>query len=178
MKIFQIICFQFLVLLFLISCTENNNPVKTNEETEFNNNLEIITNELEYHLDDNFGKNYSCSISGTLLNSTQDTFYSNLGDAFNSNFDQENLTIAYQTDGYFEYKLIDKTWKNIEQFRLIEGSKIIRLLPGVEYKISASAIVDTNKLGEHRIRINYYKNYLSANIDTLRDTSNVFSIMR
>ena len=65
--------------------------------------MKIKSNKFEYHLNVDSWNHYYCSITGTLLNSTQDTFYSNLGDAFDSRFDQEHLTIAYQTDGYFEY---------------------------------------------------------------------------
>lgn len=177
-KRLQIIVSHFLIFLILISCSENISPIIPDEESEFSENLIIKTNELQYNLNVDSWNNYYCSISGTLLNSTPDTFYSNLGDVFDSSFDQNTLTIAYQTDGYFEHKQENVAWENVEQFRLSEGSKIIRILPGAKYKIGASAIIDTNKLGDHRIRISYYKNYLSANLDTLRDTSNTFNIVK
>jgi len=165
------------VLLIFISCSNEVVHVEADEESYFNENLTIRTTQSEYSLSFD-SNNYYCSVNATLINSTQDTFYSKLGDGFNESFDQEHLIIAHQTDGYFEYNVDNNNWENTEQFRLFEGSKIIRILPGAQYNISAYSIIDTNKLGAYRLKIIYYNNSQTQSIDTLRDASNTFYIYK
>ncbi|MFZ1292221.1 MAG: hypothetical protein WAR79_19155 [Melioribacteraceae bacterium] len=178
MKKIAIASIYFLIILCIISCSEDSIPNNSKVETEFSNKLRLKTDQFEYHLNIDSWNNYYCTITGTIKNLTQDTFYSKIGDSFNSDFEQDNFSIAYQTDGFFEFKNLNEKWKNVEQFWSIEGNKIIPILPNKEYTYIASAIIDTNKLGDHRIRLNYYKEYLTNNIDTLRDTSNTFVIKK
>ncbi|HED36975.1 MAG TPA: hypothetical protein ENI76_01815 [Ignavibacteria bacterium] len=174
--IIKSIIFILILLLLAMNCTEKNNPVIPKKGNEFQNNLTISTSKLEYSLTSDFYNNFGI-ISAILKNSTQDTFYSNVGDGFIGSFDQDILFFASGTDGYFEFNN-NSVWENTTQGQLYEGSKVIRILPAKEYKVQASAFIDSNKIGKYRLRINYYKDYLNGVVDTLRDASNIFMITK
>ena len=146
-------------------------------EEKFSDYLEIQTTKLDYKLSTDF-YNYYGILTAKLRNTTQDTFYSNIGDGFIGSMDQEVLILAYKTDGFFEFENISETWESVEQGRLFEGSKVIRILPGKEYELQASALIDSNNIGKYRLRLNYYREYLEEVKDTLRDTSNSFYIYK
>lgn len=168
-----VIVLSFTLVFFF--CSKGNNPVSYQEDEIFDEYLQIQTEKLVYSLRNDF-HNSNTHVSGIVTNTTQDTFYANLGDAYNSSMDHNNLLFAHKTDGYFEYNTYDNQWENAEQGMLIEGSKVIRILPEVQYTIQAMAIIDTDKIGKYRLRIQYYKSNSEAEVDTLQDISNTFTI--
>ena len=174
-KLFVSLLIIFISAIYFGSCSDDSIPTVPDSTELFNENLTIVTNKSEYSLGSDFYNNYG-TVTATLTNTTQDTFYSNIGDGFNSAIDHEILLFAYQNDGFFEYNIENDNWEITEQGRLIEGSKIIRILPSVNYIIQAPSIIDLNKLGDYRLRIHYYKNSNGVG-DTLRDISNIFSII-
>ena len=112
----------------------------------------------------------------TLTNTSQDTFYTKLGDGFNTSIDQDYLSIAQLTDGYFEKHTSYNNWENLNLSSLFEGSRIIRIVPSRKYTLTASAHCDSNIEGIFRLKVNYYKSYSQTAVDTLKDISNIFSI--
>ncbi len=157
------------------NCSKDQNPLLPNGE-EFNRKLEIKTEKSEYYIGEDF---YNMAfVRSTVLNTSSDTFYSKLGDGFNASIDQDVLQIAKGTEGYFEQNIGDNKWENLNLGILIEGSRIIRILPLKEYDLHAIAYLDSNSVGKFRLRVNYYKSYSQPSIDTLRDTSNTFFIYR
>lgn len=174
-KLFVSLLLIFISAIYIGSCSDDSIPTVPDSTVLFNENLTIVTDKSEYSFDTDFYNSYG-TVTATLTNTTQDTFYSKIGDGFNAAIDHEVLFFAYQNDGYFEYNIENDSWEITEQGRLIEGSKIIRILPSVNYIIHAPSIIDSNKLGKYRLRIHYYKNSDGVG-DTLRDISNIFSII-
>ncbi len=161
--------------LLFVFCSKENNPIGYQDNEIFDEYLQIQTEKSVYSIRNDF-HNSNAHVSGTITNTTQDTFYANLGDAYNSSIDQDNLLFAYKTDGYFEYNIHGTNWENVEQGVLIERSKVIRLLPETHYTIQAMAVIDTDKTGKHRLRIHYYRRNSETEVDTLQDISNTFTI--
>jgi len=167
--------FLVLVILFSWNCSKDSNPL-INEE-DFSRKLELKTEKSQYKLEDISNENY-VFIKTTLTNTSSDTFYTILGDSFNAIIDQENLSIAKYTDGYFEKNVINNTWENLNLGSLYQGSRIIRILPSNKYNVTASAYSDSNIEGKFRLKVYYHKNYSQTKIDTLKDISNIFTIAK
>jgi len=166
----------FILLILFSSCSENENLVEPIDEINFNGDLKITTEKNEYI----YGEDYKdwLSINGTLVNNSQDTFYSKLGDGFNSNLNQDQLFVAEGSDAYFEtYDSVYSTWTNIPRGLLSEGTKVISILPTNTYKFTSHSRFDSTTHGMFRFLFKYYKKTgLTFSTDTLRDTSNVFYI--
>lgn len=167
-----------IALAILISwyCSKENNPLSPNEK-EFSGNLEIKTEKSEYYIDEDFSSSFAI-IFATVFNTSSDTFYSNLGDGFLEGIDHNSLFIAKGNDGYFEKNIGNNNWEQLNRGILIEGSKIIRILPSKKYNLQGTAYIDSKTVGKFRLKINYYKTYLQTITDTLRDTSNTFFIYK
>ncbi|MBU0558744.1 MAG: hypothetical protein KJ799_11460 [Bacteroidetes bacterium] len=163
-------------ILFTWHCSRESNPLLP-VENNFNGNLEIKTEKSEYFIESVSSK-IEIFVLATVLNTSQDTFYSDLGDGFLAGIDHDNLLIAKGTDGYIEKNISDNNWKQLDRLMLYEGSKVIRILPAMKYNLHATSIVDSNSYGKCRVRIDYYKKYSKTEVDTLRDTSNTFSILK
>ncbi|MEN8191613.1 MAG: hypothetical protein ABFS12_02275 [Bacteroidota bacterium] len=175
----QIICF-FIIVIFsflLLTCSDDGITEISDQDDIYKDYLQIQTAKSQYSHSEDFHNSYA-HISGTVTNTTQDTFYSKLGDAFNSSIDQDVFLIANKTDGFYEFKNSSNNWASVEQGHLIEGSKVIRILPETQYTVQATAIIDSNQTGNFRLRIQYYRNYDEAIVDTLQDISNVFTIKK
>ncbi len=113
----------------------------------------------------------------TIVNTSTDTFYSSLGD-FYDGIDQDNLFVAGNTDGYFEVSSVMNSWEELSHPLLIEGSKVVRILPSKEYTLMASAFLDSSNFGRCRLRINYYRTHSKIGVDTLEDISNTFFVYK
>lgn len=163
-----------LTLLFIIISGCNKSIIQPDEEG-FAGKLEIKTEKSEYYTKDFNGN--SVSVSATVFNTSTDTFYSSLGD-FYGGIDQEILFMAGNTDGYFEIYSGINNWKELSRPILIEGSKVVRILPSKKYTLIASAFLDSSNFGRCRLRINYYKTRSKTIADTLRDISNTFFIYK
>jgi len=163
-----------LVILFSWSCSKESNPLI---EENITVKLDLKTEKSQYRLEEISNGNY-IYIKATLLNTSLDTFYTKLGDTFNSSFDQEDLLIAKYTDGYIEKNISNSKWASINLSSLFEGSKIIRILPSKKYNLTASAYLDSSIEGKFRLKVYYYNNYSPTKVDTLKDVSNVFTISK
>jgi hypothetical protein len=173
------------ILLFLLlswNCSKDNNPVNQNEQWQndkevFSQKLEIKTEKSEYKLEEITFENFAV-IVGTLTNISKDTLYAKLGDRINASTEQDDLSIAKGTDGYFEKNISKNKWNNLNLSIMVGGSRVIRILPLKKYNVLAAAYIDSNIEGNFRLRINYYKEYTHGLVDTLSDVSNVFSISK
>ncbi len=166
----------FILLFLSSSCSENKNPVDSLDENGFNGNLKITIEKREYIYSEDF-TNW-LNVSGNLINNSQDTFYSKLGDGFNGNLNQNHLYVAEGSDAYFEkFDSTNNTWSNISRGLLIEGTRVISILPSNNYSFTSFSRMDSTANGMFRFLFKYYKIAgLTFSTDTLRDTSNVFYI--
>ncbi len=169
-------------ILLIISpawrCSDGDNPVVSKGNgAGFSGNLFITTEKSEYRLEDISPENMVV-ITARLTNISPDTFYAKLGDGFNAGIDQDHLTVAQGTDGYFEKNIEGDRWENLNLSLLFEGSRVVRILPLKEYALSAVAFRDSTVEGRFRLRIQYYRNYSHGAADTLQDASNTFFILR
>ena len=163
-----------LTTLFIIIAGCNENLILP-DGTEYAGKLQIKTEKSKYYRQD-FNGNFA-SVSATVINTSTDTFYTNMGD-FYGGIDQDNLLIAKGNDGYFEASTEKNSWEQLPLPLLIEGSKIIRILPSKKYILMASAFLDSSNFGRCRLRINYYKAYSKSGVDPLTDISNTFFVYK
>lgn len=159
------------LFIFITSCNEN---IIQPDAEGFSAKLEIKTEKSEYYSEDFNGD--LAVISATVVNTSTDTFYSSLGDFYGGGIDQNNLYMAGGTDGYFEVSIGKNSWEELSRPILIEGSKIIRILPSKKYTLHATAYLNSADGEIFRLRINYYKTYSLTGTDTLKDISNIFFI--
>lgn len=165
-----------LILLLFSGCSKESNPLLANED--FSGKLKITTEHSEYYFEED--STNIIRLTASVFNTTSDTFYSNLGDWYGG-IDPNILLMAEGTDGFFEKYIDADRWKQLRRGILIEGSKIIRLLPSRKYSLHALAYLDSNYSNENakfRLRINYYKTNSQAQSDTLKDVSNIFYIRK
>ena len=181
-KIFIQLTLTLLLTLFAWNCSKNNNPLNQNndslnEEEMLSGNLEIKTEKLDYTLEDVSAENF-ITIVASLINNSKDTLYAKLGDRINESMDQDYLSLARGTDGHFEKNVSSNKWDNLNLPIMVEGSKVIRILPSKIYNLVATANLDESIEGNFRLRVNYYKSYNKDIVDTLTDVSNIFSISK
>jgi len=167
-------CFIFICILIgsgLYYCSDADNPVVSEKP---DNKLDITTSRNIYIYEE------WMSISGTVINTTGDTFYSKLGDAIIANDDQEYLYFAEGSDCYFQkYETATGQWTNMPRGWLIEGTKVVSLLPQKTYLFSFHSRPDSGDSGQYRFLLKYYRKTGTAfSTDTLRDTSNTFIIAK
>ena len=181
MKKNNCIYFALIALAILISwnCSKNNNPLTQNEnipnEEVFNGKLEINTEKVEYDYNDVTTDDFII-VTAILTNTTQDTFYTKLGDGNNFSVDQSSLFIVKGSDGYFEKYSNTNKWNNLNLGIAVEGSKNIRILPSIKYYLQAVANRNDGVEGKYRLKVNYHKSNSETSIDTLKDASNIFTI--
>ena len=121
-------------------------------------------------------------INSILENSSKSIYYSNVGDGYNSESEQDFLFIAGNSAGCLEkYDAANDLWyeaKNLLGF-LYEGSKFVFIKPSKKYSLRASLHIknDAEEKGKYRFRIDYYNNVnQDVNAIPLRDYSNTFLI--
>ena len=173
MRNYLVMLTSFFIVLFGCNETIIDNSLTTNEG--FSKKLEIKTQKSEYKMGEDFNNNFA-AVSATVFNTSSDTFYANLGDGFSDGVDQDNLLMAEGTDGYFELFVAKNSWEQLPRGILIEGSKVVRILPSKLYTLQGTAYLNSDSVGKFRLRINYYKTYSRSNTDTLKDISNTFFI--
>jgi len=165
----------FTVSAFLVLWGCNDNLiVRDGGEEKFAHILEIQTDSSRYDLD-SVSYGYLVGIHARLSNTSVDTFYARLGDWYGG-FDQGTLSIAEYTDGKLQKLVSPNTWRDQKMGMLIEGSRTIRLLPSTEYSLWAEARQDSLTPGTFRLRVEYFRDSARSGSDTLRDTSNTFTI--
>ena len=162
-----------LTLLTVGSCSDN--PIWSNGgQEQFDHILEIQTDSSRYDLD-SVSHGFAVAIHASLSNPSIDTFYAELG-GWNGGFDQGTLSIAKGTDGKFQKLVPPNHWRDQELGILFEGPCTIRLLPLTEYSLWAEARRDSLAPGIFRLRVDYFRDSARTGSDTLRDTSNTFTI--
>jgi hypothetical protein len=111
-------------------------------------------------------------VNATLNNSADQTFYSKLGDAFNSAAEQNPLSVSNGSDATLEREE-GARWVAVQTPQMIEGVKAVELRPGKSYELvaRASAAVPT---GRYRIVV-AYRSAASDEV-TARATSAVFDV--
>src|SRR5262245_4258747 len=91
-------------------------------------------------------------IRATLGNTADQPFYSMIGDAFNGAAEQTPLFVAVGSDASIEREE-GSAWVAVTSAHLVEGVKVVSLLPGKSYELVALASPAT--AGRYRIVLAY-----------------------
>jgi hypothetical protein len=91
-------------------------------------------------------------VRATLGNSADQPFYSMIGDAFNGAAEQSPLFVAVGSDASIEREE-GSAWVAVTSAHLVEGVKVVSLLPGKTYELIALASPVT--AGRYRIVVAY-----------------------
>lgn len=170
----------FILLLFVVHCSEDKIPVKDEYRLETGyGKLLIDTDSTTYSWRKGETRDY-VFVGGTIENQSDTTFYSRLGDGFGPP-EQEELSIAANSEGYVEkYDESHDSWFEIDVLPLlIEGSRFVPIKPSKDYTIHAPLEKDSDEdeMGTYRIRVNYYEvENPDSTISPFQDFSNVFEI--
>jgi hypothetical protein len=171
------ICLITILVINLLFCTKNDNPVKPNQIQEGNGNLliNIIPDAYSWSTVDSGEVLY---LSSNLTNLSDDVYYSRVGDRFNAALDQDHLSIASNTNAFIEMHNNDNaTWEIVNCAVLIEGSRFVSIIPNKTYTLDGCIPHNQIYTGKFRIRIDYYNNIEPTTSDTVfKDYSNTFTI--
>ncbi len=178
-KIMRNIIFIFVMILQLLYCNKDKNPVNPIPNTGGAGNLILMTQKTNYSWKQS-ESNFIIIIEGTLKNKSSDTYYSHIGDGFGP-AEQDRIIFAANSAGRIEkYDELDKKWKEINILGLlIEGSKAIPIKSSTNYAIHAhlSRKIDQVEHGKYKLRIEYHDNPELRNTEMIyRDYSNIFEI--
>jgi hypothetical protein len=113
-------------------------------------NFRIVLDRPEYTPAEasNFG------IQATVTNTSSDqNFYANVGDGFNSALEQSTIFAALGTQAVIERRVAGLVWENANAGLLIEGSRVVVLSAGRSYRLVGS--IAPNTPGTYRIRLDY-----------------------
>jgi hypothetical protein len=113
-------------------------------------NFRIVVDRPEYTQGEasNFG------IQATVTNTSSDqNFYANVGDGFNSALEQSTIFAAVGTQAVIERRVAGLVWENANAGLLIEGSRVVVLSAGRSYRLVGS--IAPNTPGTYRIRLDY-----------------------
>ena len=110
-------------------------------------------------------------VRATLGNSADQPFYSMIGDAFNGAAEQSPLFVAVGSDASIEREE-GSAWVEVTSAHLVEGVKVVSLLPGKTYELIALASPVT--AGRYRIVVAYRDAPNSA--PTRRAVSAIFEV--
>jgi hypothetical protein len=113
-------------------------------------NFRIVLDHPEYTPAEasNFG------IQATVTNTSSDQdFYANVGDGFNSALEQSTIFAALGTQAVIERRVAGFVWENANTGLLIEGSRFVVLSAGRSYRLIGS--IAPNSPGTYRIRLDY-----------------------
>lgn len=113
-------------------------------------------------------------LQATLHNTSSQTFYAKIGDAFNSADEQDPLATSQGSDGVVEGKGAMSSWFPLTQGVMVEGTKYIALKPGKTYQL-VSLVAESGYRGQARIRVRY-SDAPNANGMIYFDYSNAFEI--
>ena len=91
--------------------------------------------------------------SATLVNTSGQRLYSNVGDGFGGSV-QQTLFVAQGTDAAFEREIVAGTWAPVAAGILIEGSRIVELQAGGRFTLTG---IPTDPVdGTYRVRFRYF----------------------
>lgn len=148
------------LLLFVISCSEDDNPVDTPDPVpEVAYEKLSITTDSQIYTWYQDGEVTYITIKGTVANESETIFYSSLGE-FMLLGEQNQLLIAKNSHGYYEkYNESNETWEETDLGgMLIEGTKFVPVKPTENYSLLGTIFEGDSEFesGTHRIRIDYY----------------------
>lgn len=141
--------------------------------------LSIKTNATSYTWQQGESKDF-ISIQGTIINDSDATYYSRLGDGFGPP-EPDLLYIAAYSGGYIEkYSESEKIWMERElKSILIEGVRVVPIKPSQDYSIFGPLTKsrEEDETGTYRIRIDYYDiENPDSTVIPFQDFSNTFEI--
>lgn len=110
-------------------------------------------------------------VRATLGNTSDQTFYSMLGDAFNGAIDQNPLFVANGSDASLQRQQ-GSDWVAVSGLNLVEGVKVVSIQPGKSYDLIAQSNAVT--AGQYRIVV-AYRNSATAEA-TQRTVSSTFEV--
>jgi hypothetical protein len=110
-------------------------------------------------------------VRATLGNTSDQSFYSMIGDAFNGAIDQSPLFVANGSDASLEREQ-GSDWVAVTGVQMIEGVKVVSIQPGKSYELIAQSNGAT--AGRYRIVV-AYRNSATAE-PTRRATSAIFEV--
>jgi hypothetical protein len=94
-------------------------------------------------------------VQATVTNSSADqSFFSNVGDGYNSALDQPRIYAALGTHAFIERHIAGMKWADANTAILIEGSRFVVLGAGKTYELEG-AIKPTSP-GTYRVRLDYF----------------------
>lgn len=91
------------------------------------------------------------AVEATVSNTGTLSYYSRLGDGFNAADEQDLLFVAEGTSAWLERRE-GSTWVAVERPFLVEGTKVVRLRGGAEYRLVAT-LTDRDQTGTFRFRV-------------------------
>ena len=115
-------------------------------------------------------------VIATISNISSNSYYSVIGDRFNSSLDQETLFVAKGSDGYLEISIGYGAWSSLERTMLIEGVGTVILRPGKQYELLVLLPGTDQPTGTFRFKINYSTQNGGTGGQTFTDYSNTFVI--
>ena len=110
-------------------------------------------------------------VRATLGNTSDQPFYSMIGDAFNGAIDQSPLFVANGSDASLEREQ-GSDWVAVTGMQMVEGVKVVSIQPGKSYELIAMSNGAT--AGRYRIVVSY-RNSATAE-PTRRVTSAIFEV--
>ncbi|MCH8328257.1 MAG: hypothetical protein IID15_07025 [Candidatus Marinimicrobia bacterium] len=124
--------------------------------------------------DTNFTKDGD--VFASITNTTNTTYYSRLGNRFNSSIDQKQLAIVVGATGFVQ-RLVSDAWLTVEVGLLTEGVRFVALRPDSSYRLLVPLSSIGLEVGTYRIKIDSYSVLAPGENDTpISDYSNLFII--
>lgn len=141
-------------------------------------NLDISVQKSEYQwTPEDLGA--SRQIQATIRNNSTLTYFSKLGDGFNSSIDQDNLFVADGSGASIERFNPDGMWSAMPRDLLIEGTRFVALRPQTSYRLTAAPLYlwRGDESGQFRFKVEYFDRVdPSPEISPKVDYSNIFTI--
>ncbi|MCH7860046.1 MAG: hypothetical protein IID14_10190 [Candidatus Marinimicrobia bacterium] len=142
--------------LLSISCSKDKPLTASDTNGDGAGYLQIQTEKVEYSWSGELET--LLRIRTTLTNKSNNTYYSKLGDFFNSSIEQTYLAAAEGSDGYLEKRVSTNDWESMPRGLLSEGVRYVVLHPSQEYYLDVMLrFVENGLTGEFRIRVDYYE---------------------
>lgn len=114
-------------------------------------------------------------IQATVTNTSSDQdFFANVGDGYNSALDQPTIYAALGTQAVIERRVSAFKWENATVGIMIEGSRIVVLSAGSSYRLMGS--IAPNAPGTYRIRLDYSASNNDPSSTVFNDYSATFRV--
>lgn len=115
-------------------------------------------------------------IQATVTNTSNDRdFFANVGDGFDSAFDQPTIYAALGTQAVIERRVSGLEWENANTGQMIEGSRIVVLSAGKSYRLMG--FIAPKAPGTYRIRLDYSASNDDPSATVYHDYSAAFRVL-